>query len=160
MADNIRNDLKEMGITLDYGHSKYGDENPAEMVSMLAQSRYAYYIHINDNNAKWDWDYMAGSHNYLSYVEFLYYLQELGYDDFTAMREICRKHIYDETAAFRRSGWVGDGTKTFTSLLKIAEEFGITEHTETLRAMMRAAEEKQEREAAREAHGGPLHTGV
>ena len=74
--------IPEMGITLDYGHSKYGDENPAEMVTMLAHSRFPYYIHINDNNAKWDWDYMAGSHNFLSYVEFLYYLQELGYDDF------------------------------------------------------------------------------
>ncbi len=74
--------IQEMGVTLDYGHSKYGDENPAEMLSMLAQSRFPYYVHINDNNAKWDWDYMAGSHNYLSYVEFLYYLQELGYDDF------------------------------------------------------------------------------
>ncbi len=74
--------IAEMGITLDYGHSKYGDENPAEMVSMLAHSRFKYYIHINDNNGKWDWDYMAGSHNFLSYVEFLYYLQELGYDDF------------------------------------------------------------------------------
>ena len=71
-----------MGITLDYGHSKYGDENPAEMVSMLAHSRFSYYIHINDNNAKWDWDYMVGSHNFMSYVEFLYYLQELEYDDF------------------------------------------------------------------------------
>ena len=48
----------------------------------MAHSRFPYYIHINDNNAKWDWDYMAGSHNFLSYAEFLYTLQELGYDDF------------------------------------------------------------------------------
>lgn len=74
--------LDSMGITLDYGHSKYGDENPAEMVSMLAASRFPYYVHINDNNGKWDWDYMVGSNNFLSYVEFIYYLQELGYDDY------------------------------------------------------------------------------
>lgn len=74
--------VKEMGITLDYGHSKYGQENPAEVVSLLAHSDYPFYVHINDNNAKWDWDYMVASHNFLHYVEFLYYLQEVGYNDF------------------------------------------------------------------------------
>ena len=80
----ILNDIgiKEMGVTMDYGHSKYGDENPAEIVSLLANSKFPYYIHINDNNAKWDWDYMVASHNFLEYVEFIYYLQEYGYDDF------------------------------------------------------------------------------
>jgi xylose isomerase len=71
-----------MGITIDYGHSKYGGENPAEVVSLIANSRYSYYIHINDNNAKWDWDYMVASHNFLEYVEFLYYLQKYNYNDY------------------------------------------------------------------------------
>jgi len=74
--------IKEMGITLDYGHSKYGQENPAEVVALLAKSRYPYYIHINDNNGKWDWDFMVASHNFLEYVEFIFYLQEYGYSDF------------------------------------------------------------------------------
>lgn len=71
-----------MGVTMDYGHSKYGQENPAEVVCMLANSRFPYYIHINDNNGKWDWDYMVASHNFIEYVEFVYYLQEHHYDDF------------------------------------------------------------------------------
>ena len=74
--------IKEMGVTLDFGHSKYGQENPAEVVALLASSRFPYYIHINDNNGKWDWDYMAASHNFLEYAEFLFYLQEYGYQDF------------------------------------------------------------------------------
>ena len=74
--------IKEMGVTLDFGHSKYGQENPAEVVALLAASRFPYYIHINDNNGKWDWDYMAASHNFLEYAEFLFYLQEYGYQDF------------------------------------------------------------------------------
>jgi xylose isomerase len=41
-----------------------------------------YYVHINDNDARWDWDYPAGTKHYLDYVEFLYYLQEFGYDDY------------------------------------------------------------------------------
>jgi len=74
--------IDAMGVTIDYGHSKYGQENPAEVVSLAAGSRFPYYIHINDNNGKWDWDYMAGSHNFLEYVEFLFYLRERGYDDY------------------------------------------------------------------------------
>ena len=74
--------INQMGVTLDFGHSMYGNENPAEIVSLLAQSKFLYYIHINDNNGKWDWDYMAGTHHLLDYVEFLYYLQKYNYDDF------------------------------------------------------------------------------
>jgi len=74
--------LGEMGITLDFGHSVYGNENPAEVVAMLAESQYPYYVHINDNDGQWDWDYMAGTKHLLDYIEFLYYLQEYEYDDF------------------------------------------------------------------------------
>ena len=74
--------IEQMGITIDYGHSKYGGENPAEVVSLIANSPFSYYIHINDNNAKWDWDYMVASHNFLEYVEFLYYLQKYSYNDY------------------------------------------------------------------------------
>jgi len=74
--------IEQMGVTLDFGHSMYGNENPAEAVSLLAQSRFLYYIHINDNNGKWDWDYMVGTHHLLDYIEFLYYLQKSGYGDF------------------------------------------------------------------------------
>lgn len=74
--------IDPMGITLDYGHSKYGQENPAEVLSLLANGRFPYYVHINDNNAKWDWDLMAGADNLLAYAEFLYYLQEYEYSDY------------------------------------------------------------------------------
>jgi xylose isomerase len=74
--------LPRMGVTIDYGHSKYGLENPAEVVSLVANSRFPYYIHVNDNNGRWDWDFMTASHNFLEYAEFLFYLQEYGYDDF------------------------------------------------------------------------------
>ena len=74
--------IDQMGITIDFGHSMYANENPAEVVAMLAESRFAYYIHINDNDARWDWDYMVGTKHFLDYVEFLYYLQEYGYDNY------------------------------------------------------------------------------
>ena len=69
-------------MTLDFGHSMYGGYNPAEDLCILHESGLPYYIHINDNDAKWDWDYFAGSHHILKYAEFLYYLRKFNYNDF------------------------------------------------------------------------------
>ena len=71
-----------MGVTLDFGHSLYGNEHPAEALVMLAESAYKYYIHVNDNDGKWDWDYFCGTKHFLEYVEFLYYLRKYGYSDY------------------------------------------------------------------------------
>jgi xylose isomerase len=80
----LLNDIKaqNLGITLDFGHSTYGNENPAEAVSLLAESGKPYYIHINDNDGRWDWDYMVGTKHLLDYVEFLYYLKKFNYSDY------------------------------------------------------------------------------
>lgn len=80
----LLNDIQvpNMGVTLDFGHSIYGNENPAEAVAMLALSDYRYYVHINDNDGRWDWDYFCGTKHFLDYVEFLYYLKKYGYNDY------------------------------------------------------------------------------
>ncbi len=69
-----------VGVTIDVGHSIYGGETPAEAVAHVAMSGRPYYVHINDNNGKWDWDLMAGSCNLWAYVEILFYLKEFSYD--------------------------------------------------------------------------------
>lgn len=74
--------IPEMGVTLDFGHSMYGNENPAEAVALLEASPFSYYVHINDNDGRWDWDYFCGTKHFLDYVEFLYYLQKYGYSDY------------------------------------------------------------------------------
>ena len=74
--------ITEMGVTLDFGHSMYGNENPAEALVMLAESPYPYYIHINDNDGRWDWDYFCGTKHFLEYVEFIYYLKRYNYTDY------------------------------------------------------------------------------
>jgi len=80
----LLNDMQcaEVGVTLDFGHSVYGGEQPAEALVLLAESPFRYYIHINDNDGKWDWDYFCGTKHYLEYVEFLYYLKKYGYRDY------------------------------------------------------------------------------
>lgn len=80
----LLNDMQvpAMGVTLDFGHSMYGNENPAEAVALLEASRYKYYVHINDNDGKWDWDYFCGTKHFLEYLEFLYYLKKYNYNDY------------------------------------------------------------------------------
>ena len=73
---------ENIGITLDFGHSMYGKENPAEALSLIASSKFPYYVHINDNDGAWDWDYMVASKHFLEYIEFIYYLQEFEYSDY------------------------------------------------------------------------------
>lgn len=73
---------KNLGVTMDYGHSIYADEHPAEALSLLHHSGNAYYIHINDNDKTWDWDFFTGSHTLLEYIEFVFYAKQFGYDDF------------------------------------------------------------------------------
>jgi len=74
--------LPGLGVTIDVGHSIYGGANPAEELALVHDSGLPYYVHINDNDAKWDWDYFAGSKHFLAYAEFLYYLRKYGYDDY------------------------------------------------------------------------------
>jgi xylose isomerase len=80
----LLNDLqvKEMGVTLDFGHSSYGNENPGEALALLAESPFRFYIHVNDNDGRWDWDYFCGTKHFLEYVEFLYYLKKYRYRDY------------------------------------------------------------------------------
>ena len=74
--------LPNLGVTLDFGHSMYGGFNPAEDLCILHESGVPYYIHINDNDGKWDWDYFTGSKHLLAYAEFLYYLKKFNYTDY------------------------------------------------------------------------------
>lgn len=71
---------RSLGVTIDTGHSIYGGETPAEALGHVASSGVPYYVHINDNNGRWDWDLMVGTVNLWLYVEFLFYLKEFGYD--------------------------------------------------------------------------------
>ena len=74
--------VRELGVTIDFGHSMYAGFNPAQEVVLVAESGQPYYIHINDNDAKWDWDYFCGTKHFLEYAEFLFYLKKYGYKDY------------------------------------------------------------------------------
>ena len=77
--------LKEIGnantgVTLDFGHAMYAGENPARSLITIAETGFKYYLHINDNDARHDWDLACGSRNFLHFAEFLFWAKELKYD--------------------------------------------------------------------------------
>lgn len=72
--------VANLGVNVDIGHSTFAGEPPAEALMLVAASGLPFYVHINDNNGKWDWDLVAGSCNVWEYLEFLFYLKEIGYD--------------------------------------------------------------------------------
>jgi len=116
--------LDSMGITIDFGHSTYGNENPAEVVAQIAESPFPYYIHINDNDGRWDWDYMVGTHHFLGYVEFLYYLQKYNYSDYltsdTSPTRWDIKGTFEANARMTNKLWSvlrGLDTKEFAKLI-------------------------------------------
>jgi xylose isomerase len=70
----------DMGVTLDFGHSMYGNENPAEAVVHAGRKPLQIlHPHQRQRWPKWDWDYFCGTKHFLEYVEFIYYLKQYGY---------------------------------------------------------------------------------
>ena len=75
--------LNNLGIAMDYGHSYFSGENPAEAVAILNMyGGKLFAIHMNDNNGSWDDDMIAGSVNTLPYLEFIYWLRRTGYEGY------------------------------------------------------------------------------
>ncbi|MFI3248710.1 MAG: sugar phosphate isomerase/epimerase family protein [Rikenellaceae bacterium] len=73
---------KNVGITLDMGHSLQSQENPAQALSLIYENGFDAYIHTNDNDTKADWDLIGASHHFLQYVETMFWAQEYGYDKY------------------------------------------------------------------------------
>jgi xylose isomerase len=70
------------GVTIDFGHAMYAQENPAQSIALCAELGIDYYLHTNDNDGRFDWDLMGATRNFLHYAEFLFYAQEYKYDKY------------------------------------------------------------------------------
>ncbi|MBN2659500.1 MAG: sugar phosphate isomerase/epimerase [Spirochaetales bacterium] len=107
----LLNDIgnEAIGVTLDFGHSMYGGETPAEALSLIEGSRFPYYVHINDNDGRWDWDYMCGTRNFQAYVEFVYYLKRFNYAGWltsdTSPTRVDIKECFEANARWTQKIW-------------------------------------------------------
>ena len=76
--------LDNVGVTLDIGHAIQAGERPAQSAAMLARAGRLFYVHLNDNDKLWDWDMLPGAYNFWDFIEFMYYLDKIGYKDWFA----------------------------------------------------------------------------
>ncbi len=76
---------KNLGVVLDYGHSLFARENPAQALCLLDRAGKLFNVHFNDAYGAWDDDLMAGSVNVWQNLEFFYYLKESSYDGYVTL---------------------------------------------------------------------------
>jgi len=84
---------ENLGATLDIGHSIQTGERPAQAAALLAQAGRLFYVHLNDNDRNFDWDLIPGAYNFWDFIEFLFYLRELGYRDDWFAYDVMSKEI-------------------------------------------------------------------
>jgi xylose isomerase len=73
-------DAGNVGILLDFGHSLYGGESPAEAARLIHSRGLLYGIDVNDNFRGWDDDLVVGSVHLTETLEFFYTLRECGWE--------------------------------------------------------------------------------
>lgn len=82
-----------LGATLDIGHALYAGERPAQSAALLAKTNRLFYVHLNDNDGRWDYDMIPGAFHLWEFVEFFYILRKLGYDDDWFAYDVFSKEI-------------------------------------------------------------------
>ena len=72
--------LSNVGVTLDFAHVLYADEQPAFSAAMISKNSKILGLHLNDGYGKRDDGLMVGSVHQLATVELLYQVYKDGYD--------------------------------------------------------------------------------
>ena len=73
-------DLSNLGVTLDFAHILYADEQPAFSADMVSRNSKILGLHLNDGYGKRDDGLMVGSVHQLATIELLYQVYKDGYD--------------------------------------------------------------------------------
>lgn len=71
--------LPNVGILLDFGHSLYGGESPADAAQLAIDHGRLFGMDVNDNFRGWDDDLIAGSVHPIELFEFFYTLRKNGW---------------------------------------------------------------------------------
>ena len=77
--------LKNVGVTMDFGHALYAGENPAESAMLLHRKNRLFHIHFNDNYRDWDHDLLTLSVNLWEALELFYWLNKINYNGWISL---------------------------------------------------------------------------
>ncbi len=72
--------LPNVGILLDFGHSLYGGESPADAAQLAIDYGRLFGMDVNDNLRGWDDDLIAGTVHPIELFEFFYTLRKNGWE--------------------------------------------------------------------------------
>jgi len=72
--------LPNVGILLDFGHSLYGGESPADAAQLAIDHGRLFGMDVNDNMRGWDDDMIAGSVHPVELFEFFWTLRKNGWE--------------------------------------------------------------------------------
>lgn len=90
-----------VGILLDFGHSLYGGESPAEAAQMAMDRGKLFAIDVNDNFRGWDDDMVVGSVHLIETLEFFYTLRR---NDWAGVWQLDQFPFREDTADAARAG--------------------------------------------------------
>jgi len=68
--------LDNVGVLLDFGHSLYGGESPADAAQLIIDHGRLYGMDVNDNLRGWDDDLVVGSVHLIEILEFFHVLRQ------------------------------------------------------------------------------------
>jgi xylose isomerase len=126
-------DEPNVGMTMDVGHSLLAGETPAEAICLAQASGIPYYIHINDNDRRWDWDLIPATRNFWDYLELLFYLKEFNYQGWVTS-DMSPTRL-DAVAAFERTIAVTEKMIDIVNRLDSNKVFTMIKKGETIETM-------------------------
>lgn len=72
--------VDNVGLVVDFGHSLFAKENPAEALTLAHSMGRLVDIELDDNYREWDDDLTAGALHLVETLEFLHVVREIGWD--------------------------------------------------------------------------------
>jgi len=72
--------VDNLGLVIDFGHSLFAKENPAESLHLLHSHGRLVDIELDDNYREWDDDLTAGALHLVETLEFMYGVRQIGWD--------------------------------------------------------------------------------
>jgi xylose isomerase len=73
--------VENLGVVIDFGHSLFAKENPAEALHLLHSRGRLADIELDDNYREWDDDLTAGALHLVETLEFLHVVRAIGWTD-------------------------------------------------------------------------------
>ncbi|MGW2051345.1 sugar phosphate isomerase/epimerase family protein [Streptomyces sp. NPDC001858] len=74
-------DVDNVGLVIDFGHSLFAKENPAEALSLAHSMGRLVDVEVDDNYREWDDDLTAGALHLVETLEFLHVVREIGWQE-------------------------------------------------------------------------------